>query len=362
HPFDYIGALTLDSDNENWVFKRNRPLSVLMNEQTLAGLNPCRYVGPNQVFHSTMDYTFMIHQAMLDDFHLRRDSIHSELDARAYLYGLYNSRQFLMQWVQPEHNHGPFVLMHGDLRSSNILVDDDLNIVSVLDWEWSHTIPLQMFLPPPWLTGFEVPGILRAYNRLAYDCLVDIFRGETADVEYQYCRKPYLERPLFNLWKRASASGDIFIGLGLRQPLYFGNVYDAIIDHDCYKSETLQYRKRLDDFFNLEIHKPEREAVQRKLDDLKSFAKECDELGVQRIVLDDDDDDDYKPSNSDPENQNQSAPLPLGNYFRELRACFFRRPTMSRTHWAIGGTSLGLACCFVLVPRWKMLPCLRLGK
>ncbi|EFW18237.1 conserved hypothetical protein [Coccidioides posadasii str. Silveira] len=117
-----------------------------MNEQTLAGFNPSRLIAPNQVFHSAIDYIFMIHQALLDEFHLRRDSVCGESDAHSSLYGLHNSRQFLMDWVKPEHNHGPFVLMHGDLRSANILVDDDLNIVSVLDWEWSHTIPLQMFV------------------------------------------------------------------------------------------------------------------------------------------------------------------------------------------------------------------------
>nr|KMM66373.1 hypothetical protein CPAG_02712 [Coccidioides posadasii RMSCC 3488] len=144
--FNHIGALTLDSNDKNWVFEHNRPLSILMNEQTLAGFNPSRLIAPNQVFHSAIDYIFMIHQALLDEFHLRRDSVCGESDARSYLYGLHNSRQFLIDWVKPEHNHGPFVLMHGDLRSANILVDDDLNIVSVLDWEWSHTIPLQMFV------------------------------------------------------------------------------------------------------------------------------------------------------------------------------------------------------------------------
>ncbi|KAI1992052.1 hypothetical protein LOZ51_003675 [Ophidiomyces ophidiicola] len=164
HQFNHIGALTLDSTDENWVFEQNRPLSILMNDQTLGGYNPCLLIPPNQVFHSTIDYILMIHHALLDDFHLRRGSVFSESDACSYLYDLYNSRQFLMEWVQPKYNHGPFVLMHGDLRSSNILVDDDLDIVSILDWEWSHTIPLQMFVPPSWLSGHEVIGILKEYN------------------------------------------------------------------------------------------------------------------------------------------------------------------------------------------------------
>ncbi|KMU92260.1 hypothetical protein CIHG_10105 [Coccidioides immitis H538.4] len=207
-------------------------LQLFQQQFNYIGFNPSRLIAPNQVFHSAIDYIFMIHQALLDEFHLRRDSVCGESDARSYLYGLLNSRQFLMDWVKPEHNHGPFVLMHGDLRSANILVDDDLNIVSVLDWEWSHTIPLQMFVPPPWLSGCEVLGVLKEYNRLYYDILASVFESETRDVEYQYHlnSRNISKLPLSNLWKRKLGSWAIFIAHGLMQPLHFGNVYTDVID------------------------------------------------------------------------------------------------------------------------------------
>ncbi|WEW60049.1 hypothetical protein PRK78_005533 [Emydomyces testavorans] len=225
HKFDHIGALTLDSNNEHWVFENNRPLSVLMNEQTLANLNPCRFISPNQVYHSTVDYVFMIHQAILDDLHRVPGSISSEEDARAYLYNIHQSRQYLMEWIKPELNHGPFVLMHGDLRSSNIIVDDNLNIVSVLDWEWTHTIPAQMFVAPSWFTGYELIGVTKEYDRLHYEALVFNFEMETRAIERRYhpeCRD-IRELPLAKLWTKSFGSPDLFIAHGLMQPLYFGN-------------------------------------------------------------------------------------------------------------------------------------------
>ncbi|KAL5584116.1 hypothetical protein FOVSG1_015467 [Fusarium oxysporum f. sp. vasinfectum] len=47
---------------------------------------------------------------------------------------------------------GCFVLSHSDLRPPNIIVDDDFNITSILDWEWTHTVPRQFFMPPSWIT------------------------------------------------------------------------------------------------------------------------------------------------------------------------------------------------------------------
>jgi hypothetical protein len=45
---------------------------------------------------------------------------------------------------QPER----FVLTHPDLRGSNIMVDDQLRILAIIDWEWAATVPAAFFTPP----------------------------------------------------------------------------------------------------------------------------------------------------------------------------------------------------------------------
>lgn len=56
--------------------------------------------------------------------------------------------------------------MHGDLLMlmSNPLFDDELNLVGVLDWEWSFVVPLQMLAPPVWPSGGDPKWMLIGTN------------------------------------------------------------------------------------------------------------------------------------------------------------------------------------------------------
>ncbi|KAI1935948.1 hypothetical protein LOZ66_004865 [Ophidiomyces ophidiicola] len=263
HKFSHVGAFTLDSADENWVFELNRPLSMFLNDQALAGYNLCSQIPPDRIFQSTIDYVFMIHRALLMDFDLGKDTVYNEWDVRSYLFALHSCCQWLMEWVKTDYNHGPFILMHGDLRSSNILVDDRLNIMSVLDWEWSHTIPVQMFVPPPWLTGLELLGVLDGINRLIYETCVDVFKSEMWSLEFERHSKAIstAELRLSTVWEQDSHR-DNFISLGLNQPHYFGNLYCSVVDHNCYELGK-PFEERLDEFFK--THTSKLELVQKKL-------------------------------------------------------------------------------------------------
>lgn len=167
--FDKIGLLTLDENDENWVFASNRPLNVDINDQQAGNLDICRYLPPNQTFTSTIDYVYFIIRLLFNDFHRGPDSIMDEGDARCYLYSIHASQGVLTEWVRPEYNHGPSILIHGDFRPSNIIIDDDFNILSILDWEWSHTFPAQLLVPPSWLTNLEAIKLGSAVLSISYD-------------------------------------------------------------------------------------------------------------------------------------------------------------------------------------------------
>ncbi|EWZ78415.1 hypothetical protein FOWG_17344 [Fusarium oxysporum f. sp. lycopersici MN25] len=49
-----------------------------------------------------------------------------------------------------------FFLTHPDLRPGNILVDDELNICGIIDWEFAASVPRCVSVPPTWITGNDV--------------------------------------------------------------------------------------------------------------------------------------------------------------------------------------------------------------
>ncbi|KAH6982341.1 kinase-like domain-containing protein [Ilyonectria sp. MPI-CAGE-AT-0026] len=49
-----------------------------------------------------------------------------------------------------------FFLAHPDLLPGNILVDDELNICGIIDWEYTASVPQCAFAPPTWITGNDL--------------------------------------------------------------------------------------------------------------------------------------------------------------------------------------------------------------
>ena len=55
-------------------------------------------------------------------------------------------------FVDYRYNDAPFKLVCDDLRPGNILVDRNLIITAICDWEWSYAAPYQQFYTAPgWL-------------------------------------------------------------------------------------------------------------------------------------------------------------------------------------------------------------------
>lgn len=74
---------------------------------------------------------------------------------------LHDAKGLIFGAINYEQNHGPFVLNHTDLRWSNIIVNDDFDILGIVDWEWAAVIPLQFFVPPFWISGEEAHHVGR---------------------------------------------------------------------------------------------------------------------------------------------------------------------------------------------------------
>ncbi|EGE04991.1 hypothetical protein TEQG_03835 [Trichophyton equinum CBS 127.97] len=287
HHFDRIGALTLDSNDENWVFEHNRPLSIELNDQELSGLKSSEIIPTHRTYSSTIDYAYSVLKLVFNDFYHGKDSVFNETDARNYLYGIFASQGIVMEWVDEKDNHGPFFLMHGDLRTTNIFVDDDLNIISVIDWEWSHTVPSQMFIPPSWISRRELPAATRTPYNLVFEGYVSQFQRATTqreDQHYNPDKKLDLFLPLTKLWNRHLKPDKMYVAYALLKPCYFGNVYWNVLDKMYYSTDS---GERVDGFYKLKVRKRQEKELQRVLSDLEAFQKELTLAGLEPIQLPD---------------------------------------------------------------------------
>lgn len=83
---------------------------------------------------------------------------YAEADSQYEFFALDALREPFDQFISESLDKGPFILHHPDLHLGNILVDDDLNIQGIVDWEFAHAVPLQLFTPPLWAARQE-PGL-----------------------------------------------------------------------------------------------------------------------------------------------------------------------------------------------------------
>jgi aminoglycoside phosphotransferase (APT) family kinase protein len=76
-----------------------------------------------------------------DNAFAKRPGTPSQEKGEEILCHLHMFRQYAESWVHRSLDNGPFVLIHGDREIFNLILDEDANIVSVLDWEWSRVVP-----------------------------------------------------------------------------------------------------------------------------------------------------------------------------------------------------------------------------
>lgn len=155
--FDKIGSLARDASGWNIT---NRPLTMNMNELVQLGNFPPKML-PHTPFTTSSSYYQSL--AETEFMHLttqRNDAIGSEQDCCSK----YMARRLFCKLAAESrlHNHttpnsGPFKLFCDDLRPTNILLDDNMKIIAVIDWEFTYTAPAEFSFIPPWWLLLEMP-------------------------------------------------------------------------------------------------------------------------------------------------------------------------------------------------------------
>lgn len=138
-------------DHNGFLCLTNRPLSLeiqeLENEKIPVDI-------PRDCTYSTVD-SYVMDMVGVHDSRLRYQP-NGINDLGDYLYqtsALTGMRTVLPSFFKREFRRGPFVFTLTDLHQSNIFVDKDWRITSLVDLEWACTRPMEMLRTPTWLTN-----------------------------------------------------------------------------------------------------------------------------------------------------------------------------------------------------------------
>ncbi|CAK7220500.1 hypothetical protein SCUCBS95973_004178 [Sporothrix curviconia] len=141
-------------------------LSILDNE--LYTMTSGRVSVPQGSIRSTAEYILYQYGCLIEAHELPSPE-NLEMIAQMEVYALHNIKTHILDMVASStNNQEPFVLAHTDLRWYNIVVDDDLNVQGIIDWEWSGTVPRSLFMPPTWLAGCSPNVVTSTVYRKEY--------------------------------------------------------------------------------------------------------------------------------------------------------------------------------------------------
>ncbi|KID95712.1 SET domain protein, partial [Metarhizium majus ARSEF 297] len=106
--------------------------------------------------------------------------------------------------IRPEYGDRPFCITLADLHQSNIFVNEQWNIQSIINLKWTFEKPIEMQVLPYWFTSKPVDGFYDADATAEYDAIVDeyprIYTAEEKrknDVITEASMKPHI-------WKSGS--------------------------------------------------------------------------------------------------------------------------------------------------------------
>jgi hypothetical protein len=166
-------------------------------------------------FASAIDFAFHQYHLLDEKYRLPAYNLSQEV-AQLEVFGLEDLKGRLFSYIDPLWNHGPFVLSHEDLRWPNFIVDEDLRVRGIIDWEWSGTVPRQFFLPPTWLAGYPPDWVSEVGYRIEYRVFFDVLKAATSEP----CRQ------LAKEWGRNLPTRvDLPLAVTLRHHSCFVNMY-----------------------------------------------------------------------------------------------------------------------------------------
>ncbi|OBT92290.2 hypothetical protein VE01_09540 [Pseudogymnoascus verrucosus] len=233
-----IGSLAQVDNGDTWRVTE-RPLSSNMNEIVQLGTLPrSKLPDKSATFKTSSSYlTTLANMHLRHLTHQRNDAIDSSSDCRRKYIARYLFWKLSLEGrlSHPDHNSGPFKLWCDDLRPANMLVNSNLELVAVIDWEFTYSAPVEFSHAPPWWLLIEQPefwprGIdewITAYEPRLQTFLAVLREREDALIqEDRLGEEQRLSLPMRESWD----SGDFWVVYAARKGFTFNAVFWKYLD------------------------------------------------------------------------------------------------------------------------------------
>lgn len=193
------------------------------------------------------------------------NSILSKADGIGQLSALANLRRLQSRFWDQRSCGGPFVLTLPDMHQSNIFVDDDWNVTSLIDLEFAPVAPVQIWKVPVWLSDRGVDQIERPdfdeYQSLYNEFVSAIEREEEAGgQDNTYSSKLRQDWSTGNFWY-STALGSI-------------DAYPAIFDQHLQQKLDDADKVTLTQFCGEDVS----EFIEKKLEDFRRYEERIHEI------------------------------------------------------------------------------------
>ncbi|KKY13734.1 hypothetical protein UCRPC4_g06919 [Phaeomoniella chlamydospora] len=256
-PQPRIGSFTFEDDGRITLSNRPLTLQLHMLENEKVPTN----IGRKTTYSSVADYIYDLlgyHDSRL--LH-QPNSMDNEDDGRRQMGAISLMRATSVHFINLETRHGPFYFTLTDLHQSNIFVDQDWHVKSIIDLEWACSLPSEMLQPPYWITDEPIDHLtgenLEKFSKVR-DKFMSIFERE--EKLYTHTNQAPRTRMMQKNWETGSFW--YFAALESTKGLYNifrRNIRPKFSENFSYQEVSHYWRTNTD------------KVIQAKLDDRQSY-------------------------------------------------------------------------------------------
>ncbi|KAG5916626.1 hypothetical protein E4U42_007571 [Claviceps africana] len=264
-----IGSFRLDE--KGYIRLDNRPLSIQFTMQENEGI-PLGI--SRETTFSRVDDFFQAHLTAFENRLLHQpNGVRSYDDACYQMTGLVIAQTVLPRVFRKELNSGPFVYSLTDIHRSNIIVDDDWNVICMLDLEFACSLPVEFIHPPFWFDGQSVDQIDPHGYAPKHKGFVEHVKHEE---QLQNSKRD--GEPLSSIMQQSWDNGTFWLTHAVGHPISFeGLLFDQLLTH--YFSMTSQDLHKIDQTFFARLWRRNTSSIiDLKLQDTEKYTEKLKEF------------------------------------------------------------------------------------